>query len=165
MTQVNKTRNTQKSEQQNKKILTNNNNPLLIIIVFVFLALIIVGIFCYPWLKDHFNSSNTTTITELAPLDTIPAIDEPFIIEQEESLPSIPKGYYIIIGSFRYKDNAESLVNHYSNRFHLEILFFEELGLYRVSIGYYDNALKAYTNVLSVKDFEAFWDAWVLENI
>ena len=159
----------QRPQRQPKK-LTSKNSSLVIIIVLVIIALIaIVFFFGYPLInKSEAAHPVIIDTTESTPVDTtetiIPIIEEPQIIVKQESSSSVPKGYYIIVGSFRDKNNADNMAKNIRKDIELTIYFFEEIGMYRVSAGQYDNIHKAYNDTYSVKDLDGCANAWVLEN-
>ncbi len=169
MPPVNKPRPGQKTQVQTTKKSTNSNSTIIgIIIVIAVLALIAVGYFVgYPMLKKSREARPVTNIVE-TPVDTTtvipPVVENPEIIVKQESSSSVPKGYYIIVGSFRNQNNADKMVKNIRKDIKLEVLSFEELGLYRVSAGHYDNIHKAYNDTYSVKDLDGCANAWVLEN-
>jgi len=153
-----------KPQAQTQKKSSGSNSALGILIVIAVLAIVAVGYFVgYPFVQKLMNPQ-PTAIKESPPADTtkvvIPVVEE-IVVQQKLS---IPKGYYIIVGSFRNTNNANNMVQHTKKDLELNILFFEELGLYRVSAGYYDNIHKAYNDIDSIKDLDGCADAWVLEN-
>lgn len=122
----------------------------------------------YPMLKARQNAQIVTPIAETTPDTTFVTPPDTTAIEEvavlQETVPSVPKGYYIIVGSFRNRDNADRMVNNTGKDIALEVLHFEELGVYRVSAGYYESIRKAYNDAYSVKDLDGCANAWVLEN-
>ena len=151
---------------QAQKSSGSNNNTFGILIVVAVLALVAVGYFVgYPFLQK-FMKPRPAMITVIPPVDTttvvIPDVEE-IVVQQE--LPSIPKGYYIIVGSFRHQNNAGNMAQNMRKDFELNVLYFEELELYRVSAGFYENIHKAYNDLYSIKDLDGCADAWVLENM
>jgi len=167
MATVNKPRPGQKFQTRPPQTTTthNNNSGIAILIVILILAVLAAGYFFgYPLIREYFNSRNATTIQKIAPVDSLPVVKETPIV-QEKLIPAIPKGYYIIVGSFRNKTNADRMVQNMSKNIHLDVLYFEQLGFYRVSTGYYENIRKAYSNVFQVQSIDGCNNAWVLENL
>ncbi|MDR1154563.1 MAG: SPOR domain-containing protein [Bacteroidales bacterium] len=185
MPPVNRPRPGQKTQAQAPKKSTGSNSATVgIIIVIAVLALIAAGYFFglpyLPYLQKYLQKSPTEAIVlENTPADTAAtqnpdgeALNEPEpevppaedIVVKQESSSSAPKGYYIIVGSFRYQSNADRMVQNTRKDIKLETVYFEELGLYRVSAGHYDNIHTAYNDTYSVKDLEGCGNAWVLEN-
>ena len=160
----------QGSHTQNPEKTTGSkkNTPIIIIIIVVLvLGVSAVGFFVgYPYLQQFFEPKSSTILVS-PPLDsssiTIPVVEE--VIFQQESSPSVPKGFYIIVGSFLNKSYADDFVDNKRNDYELKILYFEELSLYRVSAGYYDNIHKAYNDLFSIRDLDCCSNAWVLENL
>ena len=154
----------QQSQPQTPKTSTGSNkNVLWIIVAIAVLALAGAGYFFgYPLYQKYWNARFAIAIPETPPPaeDTttvvVPVVEEIAVVSE---LPTIPKGYYIIVGSFRNKNNAAKMVQNTSGS-DVKSLFFEDLGLYRVSVGYFDNIRQAYNN----KNSYGFADAWVLEN-
>ena len=168
MPPVNRPRPGQRPRTQPKKS-TSNNSSLGIIIVIALLALIAIGYFVvYPLIKKSEVRPVVVDTIESTPIDTtetiIPEIKEPQIIVKQESSSSVPKGYYIIVGSFRDKNNADNMAKNTRKDIELKIYYFEEIGMYRASAGYYDNIHKAYNDTYSIKDIDGCSNAWVLEN-
>jgi len=152
--------------QPPKKSTGANNNKLGFLIVISGLALVAAGYFVgYP-LIQRFKKPQPVVIWQNPSVDTtkviIPEVEE--IVVQQELSTSIPKGYYIIVGSFRNKNNADNIVHQIKKDIELNVLYFKEEELYRVSAGYYDNIHKAYNDIYSIKDLDGCADAWVLEN-
>ncbi len=144
-------------------------NPTTIIIgVIALLVVVIVGsFFLFPSIQKHFRKTPTQVIVEEPPVEEIKVVEEP--VEElkplkQESSSSVPKGFYIVVGSYRIKNNADRMVKNRSKDIELKVLFFDELGLYRVSAGHYDNIHKAYNDMYSIKDLDGCSNAWVLEN-
>ena len=181
MPPVNKSRARQKTQAQshNIKKSSNSNQRLVFLFVIAVIAVIVAGIFIvYPLLKKTSDTSSVTVIEnnqvdatefETIALDTIaidiPKVDETKITIKQESSTSVPKGFYIIVGSFRDQANADNLVKNVRKDIELKIYFFEGSGLYRVSAGQYDNIHKAYNDTYSIKDIDGCSGAWVLENL
>ena len=74
------------------------------------------------------------------------------------------KGYYIIVGSFREKNNADRFVNNAKKGIELEVIYFEKLGLHCVSAGRYDNSRQAHNDLNSIRNIDGCGKAWVYEN-
>ena len=163
MTPVNKSRLKQSPQKQpSQKSVNNNSTVVMIIIAISIIVLVLLGYFFgYPLVKKHFFNRSTTIIQETVTVDT-PEIEETQIVTQQESNPSIPKGYYIIVGSFRNKVNAEQMVR-MNDAINLNVLYFESLGRYRVTAGYFENIREAYNKIYKVKDVFGTENAWVLE--
>ena len=164
MPPINKTR---QGTESPKKPATVDNSTWLVIIIIAVLVLAVFGYFFgYPLFQKYWNNRFANQIPEAPPViqeaDTAtlsPVIEE---IVFTEEVPSIPKGYYIIAGSFRNKNYADDMVS--SNKdIELETLYFEDLGIYRVSAGYFGNIHQAYNKIYGTRDFDRFGDVWVLE--
>jgi len=157
-------------QKQPKKSTSNNSSSVIIVIVIAIIAIIAIGFFFgYPLInKSEKVRPIIIDTTESTPVDTtetiVPVIEEPQIIVKQESSLSVPKGYYIIVGSFRNKNYADIMVKNTRKDIELQVHYFEELGVYRVSAGQYDNIHKAYNDTYSVKDIDGCSNAWVLEN-
>jgi len=139
-----------------------SDNRTLAIIFAAVLVLVAAGYFAYPFLKNLLFPPPQIIVVEEPPV--IP-VEEPAEIFQEP-LPSIPSGYYIIIGSFRDKNRADLMVDNLKNvNLVLETLHFENIGAYRISAGRYDNIHVAYNETVKVMDILSTANVWVLENI
>jgi uncharacterized protein YneF (UPF0154 family) len=160
---MNKTR--QGTESPQKQAAINNSMWLVIIIIAVLVLAVFGYFFGYPLFQKYRNNRFVNLIPEAPPViqeaDTAtltPVVEEIFT----EEISSIPKGYYIIAGSFRNKNYADNMVS--SNKdIELEALYFEDLGIYRVSAGYFGNIHQAYNKIYGTRDFDRFDDVWVLE--
>jgi cell division septation protein DedD len=136
---------------------------LWIVVVIAVLALVGAGYyFGYPMFQKYWDKRFKPVVLVTPPVDTTTVVI-PEVVEVVPPEPAIAKGYYIIVGSFRNKDNADKMVQNTSGS-DVKALFFEELGLYRVSIGYYDNIRQAYNNKPGMMASSGIADAWVLEN-
>lgn len=163
MPPMNKTR--QGTESPQKQAAINNSMWLVIIIIAVLVLSVFGYFFGYPLFQKYRNNRFVNLIPEAPPViqeaDTAtltPVVEEIFT----EEISSIPKGYYIIAGSFRNKNYADNMVS--SNKdIELEALYFEDLGIYRVSAGYFGNIHQAYNKIYGTRDFDRFDDVWVLE--
>ncbi len=161
-------------QQPNKpKAAPSSGNSKTVIILLAALVICAVGgYFLYPIIKDALEKSRpqqvitAPTVPEVVPVDTVQTkIAEPEPIPHKiESVSSVPKGFYIIVGSYQKKYNADNLVKSLKKDVELNVLHFQELGLYRVSAGRYDNIHKAYNDMISIKDLDGCTNAWVLEN-
>jgi len=138
------------------------NFTVPIIIGVALLALLAGGYFAYPFVKNLLFPPPQIIAVEEKP-EIIP--EEPPVVIQE-STPSIARGYYIIVGSFRDRNRADLMVSNLKNtNLNLEVLHFEDIGAYRISAGHYDNIHSAYNRVHTVMDMMNTPNVWVLENI
>ncbi len=152
--------------KQQGKTAGNNNTKTIIIIIALLIVCIGGGYFLYPAIKKASNKKPVAVVPVVTPVDTtrITPVEEPMPEHKVESSASVEKGFYLIVGSYHQKSNAERQVKKVSGT-SLTVLYFEELGLYRVSAGKYDNIHKAYNNISHIKEIEGCSEAWVLENI
>ena len=151
------------------------------------LILVAVGYFIvYPFLSKYLKTPHSLTFVvadtpvrttsritahaeepEIAVVQETPpatVVNEPNIAVVRNRQPASAKGFYVIVGSFPTKASADNFVKTKGNAINLEVLSFEELGLYRISAGYFDNIRSAYNAIPRVKDTGGFANAWVLEN-
>ena len=161
----------QKLRTANKQPFGSNNTMKIIIIAAI--ALIIAFIATYllsPTFRGFFRTAPEQAAVEqqqeyieevFVPEPELPA--EELKAEKQESSSSVPKGFYVIVGSFQQKSNADKFVKKCKD-IELEVLHFTELGFYRVSAGRYENIHKAYNDKYSIKDLDGCENAWVLEN-
>ena len=165
MSPINRQRTGQPSEPKTPKPSSGSNKGILwIVVVIAILGLGAAGYFFgYPEFQKYWDARYAIAIPESPPADTttivVPPVVEEIVVLPEP--PAIPTGYYIIVGSFRKKDNADRLVQKMSGS-DVKALFFEELGLYRVSVGYTDNARKAFSDIQGIRASYGIDDAWVL---
>jgi cell division protein FtsN len=78
--------------------------------------------------------------------------------------PNVAKGFYIVIGSYQSKRNAERFAQKMKADIETKVLYFEGSGLHRVTCGHYKNIHAAYNDRISIRDLEGCSEAWVLEN-
>ena len=146
----------QTSEKSSKQILG-------IICVVAALILVAVGYLAYPFVKNLLFPSPQVVVVEKEP-EIIPEEEPQEIIQEPVS--SIPRGYYVIVGSFRSRERADLLVSNMKNfNLTMEVLHFKEIGAYRVSAGFYSNIHTAYNETVKVMDILRSPNVWVLENI
>jgi cell division protein FtsN len=109
-----------------------------------------------------------TDTTQVVQEDPIEAVVSEIVAEtpavRYDSDPNVEKGFYIIIGSYQSKRNAERFAKNMKADIETKVLFFEGSGLYRVSCGYYKNIHTAYNDRISILDLEGCSEAWILEN-
>ncbi len=146
----------------------NNTGSVVAIVFIAAIALGVIAYFVYPKIQGMLQKTPEPIIVEELP-EMEEIIPEELIVEdikpaKIESTSSVPKGFYIIVGSYRVKNNADVLVKNIRKDIEAEVLYFPELGLYRVSTGKYDNIHKAYNDMFSIKDLDGCANAWVLEN-
>jgi len=147
-------------ERSSKK---TSKSILVVISVVGALVILAAGFLAYPFVKNLLFPPPPVIVVEEKP-EIIP-VEEPQEAIQEP-VSSIPKGYYVIIGSFRDRKSADLWVNNMKDQnLTLEVLHFEEIGAYRVSAGSYDNIHTAYNETINVMDILRTLNVWVLENI
>jgi hypothetical protein len=171
MPPVNRPRPVQKPRPQTAKTPSGSGAAWGIVVTIIALALVGGGYFSYPYLKKWWDERQHQPVSvknDAPPTDTTavvqPVVEKPDIVVRQESSASAPGGYYIIVGSFRIKDNADNMVKNTRKDIKLEVLYFEEIDAYRVSAGRYDNIHAAYNDTYSVRDLDGCASAWVLEN-
>jgi hypothetical protein len=149
---------------QNTRTKKSTFSPgcIIILVIAVCVTAGAVYFYGYPWFQEYRASRHVLPPVEIAVQDT--TYTPPPVVVQQETVPSVPKGYYIIVGSFRSKEYAEQMAKTLSGSLKLEVFHFEEIGVYRVSAGLYDNIHNAYNNVNRVWDVDGCENAWVLEN-
>lgn len=97
--------------------------------------------------------------------------DQPEIVVREESVKSVDVDdeddrvfkYYVIIGSFRYIDNARNYKADLIEEGFVPVILENEEGLYRVSVAAYDNEQPARRNIASIRgNYPRYSDVWLL---
>ncbi len=175
MPQVNPRTQTQQKPKSEKKSTNNNTTIGIIVAVAVLLGAGTIAFFSYPPFRDLFRKSPEEVVTrqDTTPKDTViveeaPPVEEAKPLEdvkpqKQEVSSSTSKGFYIIVGSFREQSNAERMVKKCKKDIELQVIYFQEIGMHRVSAGRYDNIRKAYNDTYSIKDLDGCANAWVLE--
>jgi cell division protein FtsN len=165
----------------------SNGGAIAAIIVVLLIGAGIAGYLLYPslikkmepapvpepvtMLKDTIAEPDTTTFqpytpdtTEMVAEEIQPAlIDEQPTVRYDSSI-SVERGFYIIVGSFKNKNNAERLAKKLSADIETRVLYFEGSGLYRVSAGKYGRLRDAWNDMGSIRILEGCDEAWVVEN-
>jgi flagellar basal body-associated protein FliL len=165
-----------KTKQKPQSKPKKGNSALIIFIVIILILLVGAGGFFFsPIIKEKLKNRIKPPITREQPVvtDTIPPVtqDTVMVVEQisevhkTESSSSVPEGFYIIVGSYRQRYNADNLLEKLKKDIEVNILYFEELGLHRVSTGEYETIHKAYNDLFSIRDIDGCENAWVLEVI
>jgi cell division protein FtsN len=94
----------------------------------------------------------------------------PEIVVREEKVKTIEEQgpdtfyrYYVIIGSFRVLDNARSYKNDLKNDGFSAVILENENGLYRISVGAYNEETPARANIASIRSkYSKHEDVWLL---
>ncbi|WP_139035264.1 SPOR domain-containing protein [Anaerophaga thermohalophila] len=96
---------------------------------------------------------------------------EPEIVVREEKVRSVDvtetteniHRYYVIIGSFRYLDNARNYKNRLIEEGFVPAILENENGLFRVSVAAYNNEEPARRNIASIRrNYPKYSDVWLL---
>jgi len=71
--------------------------------------------------------------------------------------------YYVIIGSFRFYDNATTYKKELTGEGFVPVILENENGLYRVSVAAYDDEQPARNNIASIRrNYPQYSDVWLL---
>ncbi|PWE00041.1 SPOR domain-containing protein [Marinilabilia rubra] len=71
--------------------------------------------------------------------------------------------YYVIVGSFRYLDNARNYKKDLIDEGFVPVILENENGLYRVSVAAYNDELPARNNIAAIRrNFPKYSDVWLL---
>ncbi|MGM0377386.1 MAG: SPOR domain-containing protein [Bacteroidota bacterium] len=71
--------------------------------------------------------------------------------------------YYVIIGSFRFYDNATNYKKELTGEGFVPVILENENGLFRVSVAAYDEEKPARNNIASIrKNYPQYSDVWLL---
>jgi hypothetical protein len=96
---------------------------------------------------------------------------EPEIVIRKEKVRSVDLGekdehiykYYVIIGSFRYLDNARSYKKDLIKEDFVPVILENENGLFRVSVAAYNEENPARQNIASIRrNYNRYSDVWLL---
>jgi len=97
--------------------------------------------------------------------------EEPEVVVREEKVRSVDATetteniyrYYVIIGSFRYLDNARNYKNTLLNEGFVPVILENENGLFRVSVAAYNDEEPARRNIASIRrNYPKYGDVWLL---
>jgi len=97
--------------------------------------------------------------------------EEPAIVVREERVKSVDVEeraeniyrYYVIIGSFRYIDNARNYKSELIDEGFVPVILENENGLFRVSVAAYNDEQPARNNISSIRrNFPKYSDVWLL---
>ena len=71
--------------------------------------------------------------------------------------------YYVIIGSFKFYDNATTYKKELTREGFVPVILENENGLYRVSVAAYDDEKPARNNIASIRrNYPQYSDVWLL---
>jgi hypothetical protein len=123
-------------------------------------------------IEQVIEQPQDTLFADTIPLPEPEPVIEPVIEEpttalplKYESSPTIEKGFYIIVGSYQNKYNADKLAKNLKADIETRVLYFEASGLYRVAAGgRYGSIHEAYNDRISIRDIPGCAEAWVVEN-
>ncbi|MDR1672319.1 MAG: SPOR domain-containing protein [Bacteroidales bacterium] len=163
----------------------SNSSAIIAIIAVVLIGAGIAGYLLYPslikkpipepviepepvvTLQDTIPEPNTASepdTLEMVAEEIQPvAVDEPMVVRYDSST-TVDRGFYIIVGSFKNKSNADRLAKKLSADIETKVLFFEGSGLHRVSAGKYGYLRDAWNDMGSIRILEGCSEAWVVEN-
>jgi len=97
--------------------------------------------------------------------------EEPKIVIREEKVKSVDVEekedriyrYYVIVGSFRYLDNARTYKQDLIDEGFVPVILENENGLYRVSVAAYNDELPARNNIAAIRrNYPKYSDVWLL---
>jgi cell division protein FtsN len=141
-----------------------NSNDSVMRKAVIFLIVAAIGVSCS---KKALQKSNGET-------DAVPAIQEQVaeevpIVEREEKLvevekePPVGEQYYVIIGSFRSRDNAVNYQKELKVKGFESNLLRNEEGFYRVSVKSTDEIVDARREIMSIRTrYPEHADTWLL---
>lgn len=98
-------------------------------------------------------------------------IEAPAIVVREEKVKTVDVDetteniyrYYVIIGSFRYVDNARNYKTELIREGFVPVILENENGLFRVSVAAYNNEQPARNNISSIRrNYPKYADVWLL---
>ncbi|WP_291856313.1 SPOR domain-containing protein [Marinilabilia sp.] len=97
--------------------------------------------------------------------------EEPAIVVREEKVKTVDVDetsenifrYYVIIGSFRYVDNARNYKTDLIREGFVPVILENENGLFRVSVAAYNEEQPARNNISSIRrNYPKYADVWLL---
>ncbi len=120
---------------------------------------------------------------EMAAVEEPPSVEEP--ATEPDLLPKSPKilvveerftfdkiedkathdenTYFVILGSFSYRENAERFMQTLSAQGFLPVILLSETGFNRVSVNSYDNEVAARTRIQRIRNnYPEYHDIWLL---
>ena len=162
----------QNAQPPQPKKSSGSGKSLVIVGVLALIILLGVGgyFFAYPLIKERFFPPPPPPVVieeiqepEPEPEFIVEEIPEP-IVETPKITDSAPKGFYIIVGSFRLKRNADKFVKIISRDLDAESFYFASIDMHRVSVGFYNSWTAACNDLPSIRDIEGCEKAWVLIN-
>ncbi len=113
--------------------------------------------------RDDFLPSDEENDTEEEQEPAIVVREERVkTIDVEETTENIYK-YYVIIGSFRYIDNARNYKAQLIDEGFVPVILENENGLFRVSVAAYNEEQPARNNISSIRNhYPQYADVWLL---
>ncbi len=91
-------------------------------------------------------------------------VEERFTFEKKEDKESHDQNtYFVILGSYSYKDNAERFMRTLSAQGFSPVILLSETGFHRVSVNSYDNETDARTRIQRIRNgYPEYHDLWLL---
>ncbi|MDR4988165.1 MAG: SPOR domain-containing protein [Bacteroidales bacterium] len=91
-------------------------------------------------------------------------VEERFTFDRsEDKLTHDDNTYFIILGSFSYKDNAERFVETLKKQGFSPVVLLSETGFHRVSVYSYDQEVPARTRIQQLRsNYPEYHDLWLL---
>ncbi len=120
---------------------------------------------------------------EMAAVEEPPAVEEPvaepdlqtepaeiLVVEErftfdktEDEATHDENTYFVILGSFSYKENAERFMRTLSNQGFSPVILLSETGFNRVSVNSYDDEVAARARIQRIRDsYPEYHDLWLL---
>jgi cell division protein FtsN len=162
------------TKPQNASQKGGNGFVITGIIILIVVAAAVTGAYYFYYLPSQKKPAPAPPVVEK--VDTVPIVQEPIEMDTEpasaaetaavrfDSDPDIEKGFYIVIGSYQNKRNAERFAKNMKADIETKVLYFKGSGLYRVTCGHYKNIHTAYNDRISVLDLEGCGAAWIGDN-
>lgn len=91
-------------------------------------------------------------------------VEERFTFDKKEDKESHDQNsYFVILGSFSYKDNAERFIEMLKAQGFSPMILLSEVGFHRVSVNSYDNETDARVRIERIRNaYPEYHDLWLL---
>ncbi len=91
-------------------------------------------------------------------------VEERFTFDKTEDKATHDENtYFVILGSFSYKENAERFMRTLSNQGFSPVILLSETGFNRVSVNSYDDEVAARARIQRIRDsYPEYHDLWLL---
>ncbi len=140
-----------------------NSKDLVMRKAVIFLIVAVLGVSCSNK-SLHKSDSETDSLPELEKkAEELPIVQKEEKLVEVEKEPPVSNRYYVIIGSFKSRENAVNYQEELKEKGFESNLLRNEEGFYRVSVKSTDEMLDARSEIMSIRtNYPEHADTWLL---